>query len=68
MEFPRGKYNIFKKFFHTNTHGSVYHGRKQKDMWELDITPEVVALGQWDVYGCSQHSLLIQTARKGFEM
>lgn len=35
---------------------------------KLDITPEAVPLGQWDVYGCSQHTLLIQSARKGSQM
>lgn len=46
MEFHSGNYYIFKKFFHRNSHGSFYHGRIQKDMWELDTTPKAVALGQ----------------------
>lgn len=32
LGFPKGNCYILKKFFHTSTQGSVYHGRKQKDV------------------------------------
>lgn len=65
LGFPKRSCYIFKKFFYTSTQGFVYHGRKQKDVWVLDITPKAVALGQQDIY---QHTLLRQITWMGSQM